>query len=70
VPDGASPNDPEVIRAIALRQHYRLIHWRATNDRLNWRRFFAINDLAGVRVEDETVFTFTHGLILDLSRAG
>jgi len=70
VPDGASADDPDVIRAVALRQHYRLIDWRAANDRLNWRRFFAINDLAGVRVEDEAVFTFTHALILDLFARG
>lgn len=58
------------LRAIADAQHYRLVDWRTGNDCLNWRRFFAINDLAGLRVEDEMVFEETHRLYLDLYREG
>ena len=36
----------------ARRQHYELVHWRVADDDLNYRRFFAVNTLAGVRVED------------------
>jgi (1->4)-alpha-D-glucan 1-alpha-D-glucosylmutase len=66
----ASSGDDSAIAALARRQHYRLIDWRAANDELNWRRFFAINDLAGVRMEDKAVFAFTHQLFLDLFARG
>jgi len=52
------------------RQHYRLAWWRIANDQLNWRRFFSINELAGVRVEDEAVFEAVHALIFRLYREG
>ena len=48
------------------RQHYRLGWWRSANDVLNWRRFFAINELAGVRAEDPAVFARTHALYFRL----
>ncbi|MGI8574719.1 MAG: malto-oligosyltrehalose synthase [Egibacteraceae bacterium] len=47
-------------------QHYRLVHWRAGDRLINYRRFFTIDELAGVRVEDEAVFERTHGRILEL----
>jgi (1->4)-alpha-D-glucan 1-alpha-D-glucosylmutase len=50
------------------RQHYRLGWWRAANDELNWRRFFTINELAGLRVEDPEVFETTHALYFRLYR--
>ncbi|MGH3786559.1 MAG: malto-oligosyltrehalose synthase [Pseudonocardiaceae bacterium] len=42
-------------------QHYRLVSWRAD---VGYRRFFAISDLAAVRVEDPDVFAATHGEVL------
>ncbi len=44
-------------------QHYRLVSWRAADDRLNYRRFFGINTLAAVRVEEPWVFERTHAEI-------
>ncbi|MGY2700864.1 malto-oligosyltrehalose synthase [Nocardioides sp. HB32] len=41
-------------------QHYRLVSWRQADDNLNYRRFFAVNTLAAVRVEDPEVFADTH----------
>ncbi len=41
-------------------QHYELVSWRAADDQLNYRRFFAVNTLAAVRVEDPEVFDATH----------
>ncbi len=41
-------------------QHYELVSWRAADDDLNYRRFFAVNTLAAVRVEDPEVFAQTH----------
>ena len=52
------------------RQHYRLAWWRTANDELNWRRFFTITELAGVRVEDEAVFEATHELYFRLYAEG
>lgn len=52
------------------RQHYRLAWWRAAADELNWRRFFDIASLAGIRVEDETVFEAVHALLFRLYAAG
>ena len=47
-------------RAVAGRQHYRLIPWREGDKRLNYRRFFTITSLAGVRVEVPWVFDEAH----------
>ncbi len=58
------------IAAVLDRQHYHLTYWRAANDVLNWRRFFSINELAGVRIEDPAVFDRTHALYFDLYRRG
>lgn len=52
------------------RQHYRLAYWRVANDELNWRRFFTINELAGVRIEDPAVFEKTHALYFRLHDEG
>ena len=60
----------EALRALVDRQHYRLLYWRAANDALNWRRFFSINELAGVRIEDPAVFERTHALYFDLFARG
>ncbi len=42
------------------RQHYELVNWRVADDGLNYRRFFAVNSLAAVRVEDPEVFADSH----------
>ncbi len=42
------------------RQHYELVSWRRADAELNYRRFFAVNTLAGVRVEVPRVFDATH----------
>lgn len=58
------------LAAILDEQHYRLVNWRTANDTLNWRRFFSINELAGLRVEDPDVFEGTHALYFDLFARG
>ena len=58
------------IAALIDRQHYRLASWRVANDELNWRRFFTINDLAGLRAEDPVVFEATHALYFRLYAEG
>ncbi|MFF2013663.1 malto-oligosyltrehalose synthase [Streptomyces sp. NPDC058195] len=57
---------PELLDA----QHYRLGWWRLARTELNYRRFFTVSGLIGVRVEDPEVFAATHGTILELVRDG
>ena len=45
------------------RQHYRLSHWRLASSDINYRRFFDINSLAGLRVEDRETFERVHALV-------
>ena len=45
------------------RQHYRLSHWRLASSDINYRRFFDINSLAGLRVEDAGTFDAMHALV-------
>ncbi|MGW2226337.1 malto-oligosyltrehalose synthase [Streptomyces formicae] len=51
-------------------QWYRLAWWRLARTELNYRRFFTISDLIGVRVEDPEVFDATHATVLRLLREG
>ncbi|WP_213880127.1 malto-oligosyltrehalose synthase [Pseudomonas sp. dw_358] len=52
------------------RQHYRLASWRTAADDINWRRFFDVNELGGLRVERAAVFEATHGKIFQLVAEG
>ncbi len=54
--------DPDALDELIQQQNYRLALWRTASRDLGYRRFFDINDLAGLRVEDETVFRETHEL--------
>jgi (1->4)-alpha-D-glucan 1-alpha-D-glucosylmutase len=51
-------------------QAYRLCFWRVAADEINYRRFFDINELAAIRVEDPGVFHAVHELILRLIEQG
>ncbi len=62
--------DPEELHRLLEGQAYRLAFWRVADDEVNYRRFFAINDLVGLRAEDGRVFEETHRLALDLLRRG
>ena len=52
------------------RQNFRLAWWRAASDEINWRRFFDVNALAGIRVENPVVFEATHATIFRLYGEG
>jgi (1->4)-alpha-D-glucan 1-alpha-D-glucosylmutase len=52
------------------RQHYRLGHWRLASSDINYRRFFDVNTLAGLRVEDVGTFDAIHRLVRTLVAAG
>ncbi|BCW19891.1 malto-oligosyltrehalose synthase [Arthrobacter sp. NtRootA9] len=55
--DGDSPQE------VHSRQHYQLMDWRRADAELNYRRFFAVTTLAGIRVEDPQVFEEAHAEI-------
>ena len=63
-------SDGEDAATVHDRQHYQLTHYSRGNSEINYRRFFAITTLAGVRVEDAEVFFATHELIRDWCEAG
>lgn len=65
-----TPDGLQRLHALLERQHYRLTWWRNAAEEINWRRFFEVSDLAGVRVEDDDVFDATHACILRLYAEG
>ena len=52
------------------RQHYKLGHWRLASSDINYRRFFDVNTLAGLRVEDSGTFDAIHRLVRKLIAKG
>ena len=62
--------DVESLDELVRRQNYRLAHWRTASEELDYRRFFNIESLVGVRVEEPDVFAEAHRLILDLVADG
>ena len=58
--------DADALDALLERQNYRLAYWRTAGQELDYRRFFDINTLVGLRVEDAEVFADTHELVLRL----
>ena len=52
------------------RQHYELVNWRRGDSELNYRRFFTVATLAGVRVEDRVVFDESHAEVARWFREG
>ncbi len=67
---GDDPAAIDKLDALLQAQHYRLSYWRVSADEINYRRFFDINDLAGVRVEDAEVLAQTHRLAFELIERG
>jgi (1->4)-alpha-D-glucan 1-alpha-D-glucosylmutase len=62
--------DPDRLDRLLQRQNYRLAFWRTANEELDYRRFFNIETLVGLRIEDEQVFADTHRLVLALVNEG
>ena len=63
-PDRAAPT--LALHHLLERQHYRLGHWRLASSDINYRRFFDVNTLAGLRVEDAGTFDAIHALVKKL----
>jgi (1->4)-alpha-D-glucan 1-alpha-D-glucosylmutase len=66
----ALTSDPEAMDDLLHRQSYRLAYWRAAREELDYRRFFNIETLVGLRVQEEQVFVDTHSTLLPLVREG
>src|ERR1700726_4530182 len=69
----AGPDRPAQILALhhlLERQHYRLGHWRLASSDINYRRFFDVNTLAGLRVEDAGTFEAIHRVVKRLIADG
>lgn len=58
------------LHALLERQHFRLAWWRTADDEINWRRFFDVNELAALRMEDDEVFEAAHATLFRLYREG
>jgi (1->4)-alpha-D-glucan 1-alpha-D-glucosylmutase len=64
------PDSFDQLEALLAQQSYRLCYWRVAADEINYRRFFDINELAAIRVEEPAVFAEVHELIFNLMRTG
>ena len=63
-------DDLDALDALLQRQHYRLAYWRTAQEELNYRRFFTIDSLIGLRVELEQVLKDSHRLVFELLADG
>ena len=58
------------LEELLANQSYRLCYWRVASDEINYRRFFDINGLAAIRVEDPEVFQAVHAMVVRFHRQG
>ncbi len=65
-----APESFDLLDRLLRLQPYRLASFRVALNLINYRRFFSVNDLIGLRVEDPQVFEASHGLLFTLVRDG
>src|SRR3990170_1856488 len=65
-----NPQSYDLLHDLLEAQAYRLSYWRTALHEINYRRFFDINELAAIRMEEEEVFQAAHSLVLELIRKG
>jgi (1->4)-alpha-D-glucan 1-alpha-D-glucosylmutase len=68
--DPGEPGSFDLLDRLLSEQVYRLSHWRVATEEINYRRFFDVNELAAIRVENPAVFDHTHQLVFRLVREG
>lgn len=61
---------PDDLHRLLERQVYRLAYWRTASDEINYRRFFDVDGLAGIRMEEQEVFDAAHTLLTRLVEEG
>jgi (1->4)-alpha-D-glucan 1-alpha-D-glucosylmutase len=66
----AVSQNPDTLSAFLGAQNFRLSYWKVATEEINYRRFFDVNELAAVRMEEPRVFAAAHSLLLDLVRDG
>ncbi len=64
------PHSFDLLDGLLNEQSYRLAHWRVASEEINYRRFFDVNQLAAVRMEDPAVFDEVHRFVFELVRRG
>ncbi|MFO0698221.1 MAG: malto-oligosyltrehalose synthase [Nitrospira sp.] len=64
------PRSFDLLDALLDDQVYRLADWRVAAEEINYRRFFDVNELAAIRMEDEAVLQTSHVLVFQLVKAG
>jgi (1->4)-alpha-D-glucan 1-alpha-D-glucosylmutase len=64
------PRSMDLLDDLLADQAYRVAYWRVAGEEINYRRFFDINDLAAIRMEDPEVFEAAHRLLFRLVREG
>jgi (1->4)-alpha-D-glucan 1-alpha-D-glucosylmutase len=64
------PRSFDALDALLNEQSYRLAHWRVASEEINYRRFFDVNQLAALRMEDPAVFEEVHRFVFDLVQRG
>jgi (1->4)-alpha-D-glucan 1-alpha-D-glucosylmutase len=67
---GAGPRGVRRLGRLLDAQGYRLVHWRRAAREINYRRFFDVNDLVALHMEDPEVFAQTHALVLEWRARG
>lgn len=65
-----APSSFDQLDAILDQQSYRLASWQVASEEINYRRFFDVNELAAVRMEDEAVFQTAHATLFKLIDGG
>jgi (1->4)-alpha-D-glucan 1-alpha-D-glucosylmutase len=68
--DRKNPRSFDRLDALLSAQPYRLAYWRVAAEEINYRRFFDVNELAALRMEDPDVFERTHAFAFELLRDG
>ena len=63
-------DDLDALDALLQQQHYRLAYWRTAQEELNYRRFFTVDSLIGLRVELDQVMQDSHRLVFELLARG
>lgn len=64
------PDSFDALDRVLDAQAYRVAYWRVSSDEINYRRFFDVNDLAALRMNERKVFDQTHELVLRFVQEG